>query len=191
MADFSTNASSPPSRLDRVRRELRNPSMLTVILIAVIVAAVPIAIMAPKWVSTAQHNLGQRNEANQLREDSMVSVEVFIPSLIAPWMANQMDRMMVAASPEEWNRTSFTNGPCFTRNLSQLPDGKYSAAIVQACHDMDSIQSRYAGECPSAETCNFSQDARAALITARAEMFEVFSDAGLVLPPRTEQDIGP
>ena len=191
MADFSTNASPRPSWLERVRRELRNPSMLSVILIVVVVAAVPIAIMAPKWVSTAQHNLGQRDQATQLREDSMVRVEVFIPSLIAPWMANQMDRMMVASSPEAWNRTSFTNGPCLSRNLSELPDGKFSDAIVQACHDMVAIQARYAGECPSTDSCNFSDESRAALVAARAEMFKGFEGSGLVLPPRGEQAVGP
>jgi hypothetical protein len=187
MANTPADLFASESRMDRLRRELRNPSMLTVIIITALVLAIPLAIFVPKWVSTTQNSLEERAQDTALRDDTMLSITELVPGQVAPWLASHINRMLVADSPFEWTRVSFASGPCLPANLAQLPGGKYSEAIVTACQDMAAAQVEYARECPNVANCNFSAESRAELTRIRTEMFDAFADSGFVLPTRTEQ----
>lgn len=191
MANPPADLFSDESFSARLRRELRNPSMISVILIAVVIVAIPTAIFIPKWVSTAKDSFEERNQDAERFNESILSITELVPGQIAPWMVSQINRMLVADTPFEWNQVSFTEGACFPGNLAQLPAGKYSDAVVQACTDMASIQTRHAGECPSVAICNFSAEAKAELTGVKEDLFAAFADSGFVLPTTTEQSVGP
>ncbi len=186
-----TNAhANPPDETGlwaRLRRELRNPSMTTVILIAVAVSAVPLAVFAPGWVSTTQQSLDDRRAADRLREAQLLSSSVLVPSQIVPWMLDQVERMEEAESPADWSFTSFTAGPCFENNLQQLPAGAFSDAIAKSCTDMHEIQIDHADECISIQNCDFSSRAMERLDGVRTHLLIVFDDADFVIPYRTEE----
>lgn len=180
------------SRIARFRRELRNPSMITVILIVLAAATVVLAPFAPGWVSTTRDSFDAMAAQKELNEASKSSLGVSVPSQIAPWMAVQARTMTEAEGPLDWKVVSFRNGPCYAGNLSQLPVGKYSDAIAQACSSFDDIQQRYSGDCFLASNCNVPEVAKAEIAQAMDIVWEAFSDAGFVLPyTEIEQQVLP
>ena len=90
--------------------------------------------------------------------------------------------MVEAEGPLDWKVVSFRTGPCDAGNLSQLPVGKYSDAIAQACGSLDDIQLRYSGDCVRATTCNVPDVAKEEITQSMNRVWEAFSDAGFVLP---------
>ncbi len=177
-----------PSRSARIRRELRNPSMLTVILIFVAISTVVLAPFAPGWISTTRDSFAAMAKKKEINEASMSSLGAIVPSQIAPWMSSQVNTMLDAEGPLDWQVVSFRSGPCLTENLSQLPGSKYSTAIADACGELDQIQQAYSGNCFLASDCNIPEAAREELRTAMGGVWTAFSDAGFVLPyDETEQ----
>lgn len=174
-------------RLARLRRELRNPSMTTVFLIVLAVAAIPLIMLVPSWISTTKGSLQERRAAESLRDAGILSSSVIIPSQITPWMLNQISRMENADSPFDWNYTLFTAGPCATTNLNQLPPGPYADAIRASCVDLRQIQSDYSDDCPSVGSCNIPPQAYTRLANTRTALLQAFSDAGFVLPYEVEE----
>ncbi len=180
------------SRIARFRRELRNPSMITVILIVLAAATVVLAPFAPGWVSTTRDSFDAMAAQKELNEASKSSLGAAVPSQIAPWMAVQARTMSEAEGPLDWKVVSFRNGPCDAGNLSQLPVSKYSDAIAQACSSFDDIQQRYSGDCFLASKCNVPEVAKAEIAQAMGIVWEAFSDAGFVLPyTEIEQQVLP
>jgi hypothetical protein len=176
-----------PSRSARFKRELRNPSLLTVFIIGTIAAVVILAPFAPGWVSTAQGSFKAMAQAKDLGNAGRSSITVIIPSQITPWLSIQARTMINAEGPLEWRVVSFRNGPCNSGNLSQLPAGKYTSAIAQACVDLDDIQQRYSGKCFLASDCNVPEVAKDEIRLAMDTVWDAFSDAGFVLPYTEEE----
>ncbi len=180
------------SRIARFRRELRNPSMITMILIVLVAATVVLAPFAPGWISTTREGFDAIAVQRERNEAGIIAVGASVPSQIAPWMAVQARTMIEAEGPLEWNAVSFRRGPCDAENLSQLPASKYSNAIAQACSSFNEIQQRYSGNCFVARDCNVPEDAKIEIATTMDRVWEAFSDAGFVLPyPETEQQVLP
>ncbi|MDA1297654.1 MAG: hypothetical protein O3B04_06590 [Chloroflexi bacterium] len=180
------------SKLARLRRELRNPSKLTVFLIIAAVLAVPLGLLVPSWISTTQQSFQDRNESDALRDSTILSSNVLVPSQIAPWMLNQITRLEEAKGPFDWNFASFTAGPCDPGNLVQLPPGQYSAAIANACSSLQQIQVEFADDCASVAACQLSDAAVERLAAVRTDLVDAFSDAGFVLPYSDEEEqVGP
>ncbi len=191
MANPPVNAPDQPTRRDRLRRELRNPSMTTVVIIVVAVLAIPMAILVPSWVDTTRQSLEDRSEAEAFREEfGLISSSVLVPSLIVPWMLDQIERMEQADSPADWSFTTFVAGPCDSTNLSQLPAGDFADSIDRSCKDMAQIQVDHADECPSIQVCNFSSRAMTRLDGVRTHLLDVFSDANFVIPYLREEETG-
>ena len=90
------------SRIARFKRELRNPSMVTVILIALAITTVVLAPFAPGWVSTAQHSFEAMSEQDALNEAGLSTIGAVVPSQIAPWLATQARTMTEAQGPLAW-----------------------------------------------------------------------------------------
>jgi hypothetical protein len=170
------------SRSARFRRELRNPSMLTIILIVIVAAAVIFGPFVPGWVSTTQESFEAIAKKKELNEAGMLSLGAIVPSQIAPWLNQQANTMINAEGPLDWQVVSFRAGPCFADNLSQLPASKYSTAIATACDELDDIQQLYSGSCFLASDCNVPEIAKEELRAAMAGVWTEFSDAGFVLP---------
>lgn len=170
------------SRSARLRRELRNPSMITVILIAVAVVGIISAPFAPGWVSTTRASIESLAKEDEIREASINSASVVIPSQITPWLAAQTNKMIKAEGPLDWQVVSFRRGPCAEENLVQLPAGKYATAIATACDDLNDIQQRYSGDCFLAASCNVSDGAKQEITATMDHVWDAFSDAGFVLP---------
>ncbi|MCI0835355.1 MAG: hypothetical protein J4N66_11360 [Chloroflexi bacterium] len=180
------------SRIARFKRELRNPSMITVILMVLVAATVVLAPFAPGWVSTTRESFDAMAEQRERNEAGISSIGAIVPSQIAPWMAVQARTMIAAEGPLEWKAVSFERGPCDAGNLSQLPVSKYSNAIAQACSSFDEIQQRYSGDCFIASDCNVPEVAIAEIMQTMNIVWDEFSDAGFVLPyTEVEQQVFP
>ncbi len=192
MANPPVSAPEKPSLFARLRRELRNPSMLTVTLIVVAVLAGPLAVLVPSWVETAQQSLRDRAESNERRDAQLVDLSVQLPSQIAPWLLDRIEVMESASSPAEWNETLFTDGPCNANNLSQIPTGPFVVSVAETCESLQKIQSDHASECGSVQVCNISDTALGRLGAVRVALLDTFADAGLVIPyEREEEPVGP
>jgi hypothetical protein len=170
------------SKRARLRRELRNPSVLTILLIVIVVCVVLIGPFTPGWVSTTQKSLADIAKTKEINKASMSSISAVIPSQISPWLANQANTMINAEGPLDWKVVSFRTGPCNGDNLSQLPPGKYSDSIGTACVELDGIQQAYSGKCIRAADCNIPEVAKEEILAAIDQVWEAFSDAGFVLP---------
>lgn len=182
MANPPVDAPGRESIWGRIRRELRNPAMTTVIVVFVAIVAVPLAILVPSWVSTTQESLEARRESDALRDATILSASALVPSQIVPWMLDQVERMETADSPADWGFTSFVAGPCLAENLSQLPAGPFSDAIARGCTDLHQLQVDHASECVSIQTCDFSSRSMERLAAVRTNLLSVFADADFVLP---------
>ena len=180
------------SRIARFKRELRNPSMITVILMVLVATTVVLAPFAPGWLSTTRESFGAMAEQRERNEAGISSIGAIVPSRIAPWMAVQARTMIAAEGPLEWKAVSFRRGPFDAGNLSQLPVSKYSNAIAQACSSFDEIQQRYSGDCFIASDCNVPEVAITEIMQTMDQVWEAFSDAGFVLPyTEVEQQVLP
>lgn len=169
------------SRKARFKRELRNPSLLTVVLIALAVLVVVLGPFVPGWVNTTQHSFDAIARTKERNESSMKSIGVIVPAQIAPWMSSKVDTMIAAEGPLDWRVASFRSGPCKPENLSQLPDSKYSTSIATACNEIDDIQQLYSGSCFLASDCNVPEQAKEELELAIGKVWDAFADAGFVL----------
>jgi hypothetical protein len=170
-----------PSRKDRFRRELRNPSLITVVLIVTVTLVVVLGPFAPSWITTAQDSFAARAEQKALNEAAMSSFTAIIPSQITPWLDTNTNTMINAEGPLDWLVVSFRTGACHPDNLSQLPAGKYSTSIVVACDELDDIQQLYSGNCFLASSCNVPEIAKEEINASMDKVWEAFSDAGFVL----------
>jgi len=170
------------SRSARLRRELRNPSMLTIFIIIVVVSTVIFAPFAPGWISTTQNSFQSIAEQKSTQESSMLSLSAIVPAQISPWLATQANTMINAEGPLDWKVVSFRTGPCLGENLAQLPAGKYSESIGATCQELDRIQQRYSGNCFRAATCIVPEVAKEEIEAAMDIVWDAFSDAGFVLP---------
>jgi hypothetical protein len=168
-------------------RELRNPSMITVFLIALFITAVVLAPFAPGWITTTRDGFDALARQKERNEENKSTLAASVPSQIAPWLAIQARTMTEATGPLEWNAVSFDDGPCDIANLSQLPAGKYSEAIVQTCGSFNDIQLRYSGSCFRASTCNIPDAAKTEIARAMDLVWIAFADAGFVLSYSQEE----
>jgi hypothetical protein len=175
------------SRSARFKRELRNPSMLTVLILATVVLVVVVGPFAPKWVSTTQDSFKAIAKQKETQESSLASFSAIIPSQISPWLALQANTMINAEGPLDWQVVSFRTGPCDSDNLSQLPAGKYTTSIVTACDQLDEIQQLYSGDCFLASDCHVTEEAKHKITSTMDGVWEAFSDAGFVLPYSEEE----
>ncbi len=159
-------------RFAKLRRQIRNPSLFTFFIMALVALAIPIAIALPGFYS------GAREGVWRIRQEPFVQfLEVSTPSHVYPYLQQNITIMKGAESQVEWRRVSFKLGPCHEGNLAQFPDGKYTRGIGQACTDLHQIQLDYADDCTSAEVCNIPPSAIARLEAVSVSLQETFSDA--------------
>ena len=159
-------------RLARLRRQLRNPSLLTFLILTVIALSIPVGIALPGFYSGAKEGIVR------IRQDPVVHfLEVATPSFVYPYLQRNIQQMKNATSQYEWRRISFKLGPCFEPNLSQFPDGKYTQGISSACQDLHQIQLDFAEDCISATSCNIPPAAIARLDAVSERLQETFADA--------------
>ena len=161
----------------RLRRHLRNPPMRTVMLIALIVVAIPVAIAYPSVSSNVRENW---SDVQQSRQRQFVNVTA--ASWIFPYLRRQAERMKTADVPIEWRGTSFTNGACLAEHMDQLPVGKYGYAIRIACESLHTIQMTYAADCAETSACHIPAQAVVELQDVMERLRVAFSDANLVQP---------
>jgi hypothetical protein len=176
--------SDDPTLGGRVRRHLRNPSIITILLIVLVVLAIPSAIAYPRVSSVAKENW---SDVQHLRERHFVNITA--ASWIYPHLRLQATRMQNAEIPVQWRPVSFKSGPCLPDNLSQIPVGKYAYAIKSACISLDDIQMTYAGDCAQTSQCNIPEQAVIELQQVLDRLQVAFSDANLV-DPYPDDDLG-
>ena len=156
----------------KLRRQIRNPSLLTFIIMTIVALSIPLAIVAPGFYS------GAREGIVRIRQDPFVQfLEVSTPSHVYPYLQRNIQLMKTADTQSEWRRISFRLGPCNEANLAQFPAGKYTAGIAQACDDLHNIQLDFAEDCVSETSCNIPPAAIARLETVSTNLQETFSDA--------------
>lgn len=160
------------SWLSKLRRQIRNPSLLTFFIMAIVILAIPIAIVAPGFYS------GAREGIVRIRQDTVVQfLEVATPSHVYPYLQRNVQLMKDADTQSKWRRISFKLGPCNEANLAQFPEGKYTAGIAQACNDLHNIQLEFADDCLSETDCNIPTAAIVRLNAVSVYLQETFSDA--------------
>ncbi len=176
---------SPPSieanRAARLRRELRNPSLITIAIIVLLVLAIPAAIILPGLISTASTNLAERAEQRRQRVERLLPEAVVLPAQVTPWLFSRIRIMQQATTTSEWFAADFTEGSCNPANLAQFPTGKYTTAIFRACSDLNRIREKYAANC-TVESCEVPRTAIIELDGAAIRLVEAFSDANFALP---------
>lgn len=156
----------------KLRRQIRNPSLPTFIIMALVILAIPIAIIAPGFYSGAKEGIVRIRQ-----EPTLHFLEVATPSYVYPYLQRNIQVMKAAETQLQWRRTSFKLGPCHETNLRQFPEGKYTNAISSACTDLHQIQLDYADECASATSCNIPPAAITRLDTVSTQLQTAFSDA--------------
>ncbi len=160
------------SWLAKLRRQVRNPSLLTFIIMAAVALAIPLAIVAPGFYS------GAREGIVRIRQDPFVQfLEVATPSHVYPYLQRNIQLMKNADTQSEWRRISFKLGPCSEANLVQFPEGKYTRGIAQACDDLHNIQLDFAEDCLTETSCNIPPAAIARLDAVSTNLQTTFSDA--------------
>lgn len=177
----SVPGSTQLSRKDRLRRELRNPSLLTVAILVVLVLAIPAAIILPGIINTASTNLAERNEQRRQRVENLLPEAVVLPAQVTPWLFSRIRIMQEATTPEEWFIADFKDGPCNPANLAQFPSGQFTTGIFRACSDIDRIQTKFAETC-QVGNCDLPRTAILELDGAAIRLVETFSDANFALP---------
>ena len=156
----------------KLRRQIRNPSLLTFFIMALVILAIPLAIVAPGFYSGAKEGIVR------IRQDPFVQfLEVATPSHVYPFLQRNIQLMKDAETQSDWRRISFKLGPCHEANLAQFPEGKYTQGIAQACDDLHNIQLDFAEDCISETSCNIPPAAIARLDTVSTSLQETFSDA--------------
>lgn len=156
----------------KLRRQIRNPSLLTFFIMTIVILAIPTAIVAPGFYSGAKEGIVR------IRQDPPVQfLEVATPSYVYPYLQRNIQEMKAAETQYEWRRISFKLGPCHQANLVQFPEGKYSGAIATACADLHQIQLDYADDCISDASCNIPPAAITRLDAVSSQLQHAFSDA--------------
>ena len=156
----------------KLRRQIRNPSLFTFIIMAAVALAIPIAIIAPGFYSNAKEGIVR------IRQDPFVQfLEVATPSHVYPYLQRNIQLMKTADTQSEWRRISFRLGPCNEANLVQFPEGKYTNGIAQACDDLHNIQLDFADDCLTNTSCNIPPAAIARLDAVSTNLQTTFSDA--------------
>ena len=156
----------------KLRRQVRNPSLLTFIIMAAVALAIPFAIVAPGFYSGAKEGIVR------IRQDPFVQfLEVATPSHVYPYLQRNIQLMKDADTQSEWRRISFKLGPCSETNLIQFPEGKYTAGIAKACEDLHNIQLDFAEDCLTETSCNIPPAAIARLDAVSTNLQTTFSDA--------------
>ena len=104
--------------LAKLRRQVRNPSLLTFFIMAIVALSIPLAIVAPGFYSGAKEGIVR------IRQDPFVQfLEVSTPSHVYPYLQRNIQLMKTADTQSEWRRISFKLGPCHEANLAQFPEG--------------------------------------------------------------------
>ncbi len=169
------------SKLARLRRELRNPSLLTVAIIIFLVLAIPAAVILPGVIDTASTNLAERNERQRQRVENLLPEAVVLPAQVTPWLFSRIRIMQEADTRDEWFIADFKQGACNPGNLAQFPSGQYTTAIFRACSDLDRIQQKFGDDC-TVEACDLPEEAVIELDGAAIRLVDAFSDANFALP---------
>lgn len=177
VTELQTVKESVPGRL---RREIRNPAMLTVLIAVIAVLVIPMAILVPKWVSTTQDSFQTRAAAGAQRESAILGASALVSSHIVPWVLNEVQRLETVEDPAQWNFTSFTQGPCDSTNLSNLPVGTHADAIASSCLELLQIQTDFSDDCVSTTSCRVPDAALNRLSLVRHTLANAFSGAGFV-----------
>lgn len=173
---------SSDTRTGRLRQTLRNPSVPVTILLVLLALVIPAAFFGPGIVRRASE--GYR-ETQRLRASPPIAPAP--GTWINPFLRDKAERMMHATSPMDWRAVNFQTGPCHPENLSQLPDDKWSAAIVTSCGRLDDIQRAYAADCAETDACALPDKARQELQRVIDYLVAEFDDAGVVVPYSTQE----
>lgn len=168
--DFGDNDSA----FARFRRQLRNPSLPTFIILTLVVLAVPVLILLPGFYSGARENIGYFTTEFTV---NLFELRVAVPSNIVPYLRLRMEIMRDASDPTEWNGVSFESGPCNLDNLTALPEGKYADAVAVACERIHTVQTTYGASCATAASCSIPAEAARELDAIESDLLLEFSDA--------------
>ena len=158
----------------RFRRQLRNPSLLTFIVISLIVVAIPVLIVFPGFYSGARENLPYFTTEFSV---PLIELRISVPSNVVPYLRQRMMIMRNADEPIEWSGVSFEDGPCNAGNLDALPDGRYTDAVAEACRDIHVVQTEFNSYCATAESCAVPEEAVARLDEIEDSLMSVFVGA--------------
>ena len=145
-----------------------------------VIISVPLAALVPGWVETTQTSFQLRDEAEAQRQAALLPMSASVSSRILPWMFSQITALETADSSDIWNATSFTQGPCNSSNLSQLPVGEFTDAISGSCSDLNQLQTQHTFACPNTGICELPSSVSATLSSTRQNLIATFSGAGFV-----------
>ena len=158
--------------LAKLRRQIRNPSLPTFIVMTLVALSIPLAIVGPGFYS------GAREGIVRIQKGTFVQfLEVSTPSHVYPYLQRNIQLMKTADTQYDWRRISFRLGPCHEANLAQFPQGKYTDGIAKACDDLHNIQLDFAADCTTNTSCNIPPVAIARLGTVSTNLQETFADA--------------
>ena len=158
----------------RFRRQLRNPSLLTFIVLSLIVVTIPILIVLPGFYSGARENLPYFTTEFSV---PLIELRIAVPSNVVPYLRQRMTIMRNADEPLEWSGVSFQNGPCKASNLDELPEGKYAGAVADACSSLHVVQTEFSSYCDTLASCTVPAEAVERLDQIEDALMQVFIGA--------------
>jgi hypothetical protein len=110
-----------------------------------------------------------------------------IETWIRPWMVQNANVMIDARGALDWRVQDFKFGPCSPSNLRQLPTRDLREVIDQSCRDLSRIQNAHGDECFTVSECNITEATKDEIRLVIANLDEVFSGLGLVIPYEVDE----
>lgn len=170
------------SRGERLKRDLRRPSLLSIGGSAAVVALIAFAIFGPGWFKTTTESIGAVTEVHDLDRASTLAEDDLEAHQIVPWMDTQTQRMINAAGPLDWNVANFRFGPCAPNNLEAMSAGAFIDSVTDGCASLSDIQGRYTRDCFIAASCNIPDSAKSEINDVMALLWSAQADAGYARP---------
>ena len=163
---------------ERIRRELRNPSMRKIFISIVVVIAVVSAPFAPGWISSTKSGINEVTADHDLQTSSRLPNDDLTDEQISPYLIEKAETMRDATGPFQWEIVNFRFGPCDPDALAAHSDGAFRTALTDSCTSLADIQGRYQRDCYIAASCNVSDEAKNGLNAVIAVLQKAQINAG-------------
>jgi len=162
--------------VDAIEIRFRNPSLRLAIGIMIGFLVIAGAILGPTVIKSGVENYQQIKRVQS--RDYAGPIETWI----RPWIIQNANTMIDARGALDWRVVDFKFGPCAKNNLRQLPTRDLRDVIDQSCQDLSKIQNAHGGECFTVSECNITEATKDDIRLVIANLDEVFSGLGLVIP---------
>ncbi len=167
--------------VDAIQIRFRNPSLRLAFAVMFGFLVISGAILGPTVIKGGVQNFQEIKRVQS--RDYAGPIETWI----RPWIVLNANIMIDARGAKDWRVKDFKFGPCSQNNLRQLPTRDLRDVIEQSCEDLSRIQNAHGGECFTVSECNITDETKDEIRLVIANLDEVFSGLGLVIPYEVDE----